>query len=59
MSEKIEKDVLVFAHPDAARPQHLSVAAARLITLAREITGGRVVALAPSSITPQHFPRSG
>lgn len=59
MSEKIAKDVLVFAHPDAARPQHLSVAAARLITLAREITDGKVVALAPSSIAPHHFSQVG
>lgn len=59
MSEIIAKDVLVFAHPDVARPQHLSVAAARLITLAREITDGKVVALAPSSITPQHFSQVG
>lgn len=51
MSEQINGELLVFVEPQADDPSCLSVGAARLLSLARQLTAGEILALAPEGIS--------
>lgn len=50
MSSQINKDILVFVHPNDPESGRASRSAYRLLALARTLTKGKVIALSPQSV---------